>query len=27
LGDRTARAFAWYRELLERLGATVARVP
>ncbi|MDC0711082.1 phenylalanine--tRNA ligase beta subunit-related protein [Stigmatella sp. ncwal1] len=23
LGDRTARAFAWYRELLERLGATV----
>ena len=27
LGDRTARAFAWYRELLERLGATVERVP
>ncbi|RKH42953.1 phenylalanine--tRNA ligase beta subunit-related protein [Corallococcus sicarius] len=26
LGDRTARAFAWYRELLERLGATVERV-
>ncbi len=27
LGDRTARAFTWYRELLERLGATVERVP
>lgn len=27
LGDRTARAFAWYRELLERLGATVERLP
>lgn len=27
LGDRSARAFAWYRELLERLGATVERVP
>lgn len=27
LGDRTARAFGWYRELLERLGATVERVP
>lgn len=27
LGDRTARTFAWYRELLERLGATVERVP
>ncbi len=26
LGDRTERAFAWYRELLERLGATVERV-
>ena len=25
LGDRSARAFAWYRELLERLGATVER--
>ena len=25
LGDRTARAFAWYRELLERLGAAVER--
>ncbi|MCO5168864.1 MAG: phenylalanine--tRNA ligase beta subunit-related protein [Planctomycetes bacterium] len=24
LGDRTARAVAWYRELLERLGATTA---
>nr|WP_217911146.1 phenylalanine--tRNA ligase beta subunit-related protein [Myxococcus sp. AM011] len=27
LGDRTARAFAWYRELLERAGATVERLP
>ncbi len=27
LGDRTGRAFAWYRELLERLGATVERLP
>ncbi|MBN1206739.1 MAG: hypothetical protein JXB05_17790 [Myxococcaceae bacterium] len=27
LGDRTQRAFAWYRELLERMGATVERVP
>ncbi|ADO75537.1 phenylalanine--tRNA ligase beta subunit-related protein [Stigmatella aurantiaca] len=27
LGDRTARAFAWYRELLERLGATVEPLP
>jgi DNA/RNA-binding domain of Phe-tRNA-synthetase-like protein len=27
LGDRTARAFAWYRELLERVGATVERIP
>jgi DNA/RNA-binding domain of Phe-tRNA-synthetase-like protein len=27
LGDRTERAFAWYRELLERLGATVERLP
>ncbi|MCP3163591.1 phenylalanine--tRNA ligase beta subunit-related protein [Myxococcus qinghaiensis] len=27
LGDRTARAFAWYRELLERSGATVERLP
>jgi DNA/RNA-binding domain of Phe-tRNA-synthetase-like protein len=27
LGDRTARTFAWYRELLERLGATVERMP
>ncbi|RKH55975.1 phenylalanine--tRNA ligase beta subunit-related protein [Corallococcus llansteffanensis] len=26
LGDRSARAFAWYRELLERLGATVEPV-
>lgn len=26
LGDRTARTFAWYRELLERLDATVERV-
>lgn len=24
LGDRTARAVAWYRELLDRLGATTA---
>ncbi|SEM33562.1 B3/B4 domain-containing protein (DNA/RNA-binding domain of Phe-tRNA-synthetase) [Stigmatella aurantiaca] len=27
LGDRTERAFTWYRELLERLGATVERLP
>ncbi len=27
LGDRTARTFAWYRELLERMGATVEQVP
>ncbi|NTX09843.1 hypothetical protein HUA76_03500 [Myxococcus sp. CA056] len=27
LGDRTARAFTWYRELLERAGATVERLP
>lgn len=27
LGDRTARAFAWYRELLERASATVERLP
>jgi DNA/RNA-binding domain of Phe-tRNA-synthetase-like protein len=27
LGDRTARAFAWYRELLVLLGATVEPVP
>ncbi|QSQ11359.1 phenylalanine--tRNA ligase beta subunit-related protein [Myxococcus landrumensis] len=27
LGDRTARAFAWYRELLERAGATVEPLP
>ncbi|WP_164017768.1 phenylalanine--tRNA ligase beta subunit-related protein [Pyxidicoccus trucidator] len=27
LGDRTARAFAWYRELLERAGATVEQLP
>ncbi len=27
LGDRTARAFAWYRELLERLGASVQPLP
>jgi DNA/RNA-binding domain of Phe-tRNA-synthetase-like protein len=27
LGDRTARAFAWYRDVLERLGATAERLP
>jgi DNA/RNA-binding domain of Phe-tRNA-synthetase-like protein len=27
LGDRTARATAWYRELLENLGATTEDVP
>ncbi|XXF77552.1 phenylalanine--tRNA ligase beta subunit-related protein [Myxococcaceae bacterium GXIMD 01537] len=27
LGDRTARALDWYRELLERLGATVEVLP
>ncbi|GHG87433.1 phenylalanine--tRNA ligase beta subunit-related protein [Comamonas sp. JC664] len=27
LGDRAARAFDWYRELLERAGATVERLP
>jgi DNA/RNA-binding domain of Phe-tRNA-synthetase-like protein len=27
LGDRTARALDWYRELLERAGATVERLP
>ncbi len=27
LGERTARAFDWYRELLERAGATVERLP
>ncbi|MBJ6760211.1 hypothetical protein JGU66_05515 [Myxococcaceae bacterium JPH2] len=27
LGSRTERAFTWYRELLERLGATVERLP
>jgi DNA/RNA-binding domain of Phe-tRNA-synthetase-like protein len=27
LGDRTARATAWYREMLERLGAAVEPLP